>query len=222
MLPGLGSLNFSLHSHYLYFLQLLAPTTSDTHSLWFRTLSLLNPLYNTLQQLPTADMADWDDEILALTLQLEYLRVHDQLDDFGRVDILRNQIIRNQAAIELENNLTFPNSQLSEASVGDAPTEADVPRGVQRADGVLKKLPLNDQIINERSSADKRCASCMSNFFKDEVVILDCDHDYCHECIVALFVHATKNESTFPPSCCQHGIALAQVIEHLSKEQLGA
>jgi hypothetical protein len=185
-----------------------------------------------------------DDDLLALTLQLEELRTNDQLDEALRAEIAR----------ELEENLIFLNNQRLATNIGRVLTDENVLEEIRNADGLMEKLQLDAQVINSQVSAattkedvlevsqeakilldtltphvqvineeltDKCCSGCWDDFIEEEGVVLACDHFYCHGCIVTLFVHAMNDESSFPPHCCQN-IEFEKFARYLSEQQIEA
>ncbi len=54
------------------------------------------------------------------------------------------------------------------------------------------------------------CVSCGDATTKDDLMVDLCDHKYCTHCINELFTLCSKDESLFPPRCCQNKITLEQ------------
>lgn len=58
-----------------------------------------------------------------------------------------------------------------------------------------------------RTTAEN-CLICMETFNAKDVIQTPCQHHYCHDCMKRLFIEATKNESLYPPKCCDKDIPL--------------
>lgn len=52
------------------------------------------------------------------------------------------------------------------------------------------------------------CLICMEKFNVNDTIQTPCQHHYCHDCMKRLFIEATKNESLYPPKCCDKDIPL--------------
>lgn len=52
------------------------------------------------------------------------------------------------------------------------------------------------------------CLICMEKFNAKDTIQTPCQHHYCHDCMKRLFVESTKNESLYPPKCCDKDIPL--------------
>lgn len=50
------------------------------------------------------------------------------------------------------------------------------------------------------------CSACQNPYPAREIIRAPCDHVYCHGCIQSLFEVSMKDESLFPPRCCQQPI----------------
>lgn len=59
------------------------------------------------------------------------------------------------------------------------------------------------------------CVSCGDATTKDDLMVDRCDHKYCTHCINELFTLCSKDESLFPPRCCQNKITLEQAERFL-------
>ncbi|KAF2224735.1 hypothetical protein BDZ85DRAFT_83559 [Elsinoe ampelina] len=94
-----------------------------------------------------------------------------------------------------------------------APTRSRPQRRRTQADLVAPNPPADDGQpgpSNPRRSkrtslpAEKKpCVSCSDEYSTNELAHLACDHDYCGECLSTMFQNAMKDESAFPPRCCQ-------------------
>lgn len=63
------------------------------------------------------------------------------------------------------------------------------------------------------------CLICMDTFDEKEVIKTPCQHYYCHGCMNRLFVEATRNESLYPPKCCNKEIPLTVANTVLNAQQ---
>ncbi|KAJ9165757.1 RBR-type E3 ubiquitin transferase [Coniochaeta hoffmannii] len=57
----------------------------------------------------------------------------------------------------------------------------------------------------ERETFDK-CDSCQDMFRTDSLAHCSCSHNYCRECLAALFQSSLADEGRFPPRCCRQEI----------------
>ncbi|KAM0755001.1 hypothetical protein T439DRAFT_284130 [Meredithblackwellia eburnea MCA 4105] len=64
------------------------------------------------------------------------------------------------------------------------------------------------------------CVICGDSLSPPEAIKVPCGHHYCSECLVDLFVGASKDEQLMPPSCDRTPIPLDLVRAHLSTLQL--
>lgn len=62
------------------------------------------------------------------------------------------------------------------------------------------------------------CMACQDQFPITELVQASCSHEYCQDCSTALFTHAIKDQSMFPPKCCGQPITLESVRKFLTAE----
>ncbi|PSS15017.1 hypothetical protein M430DRAFT_104742, partial [Amorphotheca resinae ATCC 22711] len=60
--------------------------------------------------------------------------------------------------------------------------------------------------------------ACQDQFPITELVQASCSHEYCQDCSTALFTHAIKDQSMFPPKCCGQPITLESVRKFLTAE----
>ncbi|GAB7366387.1 hypothetical protein MBLNU230_g8184t1 [Neophaeotheca triangularis] len=63
-----------------------------------------------------------------------------------------------------------------------------------------------------------RCVICQDEFEFYSVVRTPCDHEYCRECLAALFQHSMTDESLFPPRCCNKPVQIDWVSFFLPRE----
>ncbi|KAF7561044.1 hypothetical protein G7046_g3099 [Stylonectria norvegica] len=66
------------------------------------------------------------------------------------------------------------------------------------------------------------CISCHEQFAFFDVANCPCSHDYCRECLKALFNASLKDQTLFPPKCCTQPIPLDRVHIFLSAETIGS
>ena len=75
--------------------------------------------------------------------------------------------------------------------------------------------------LNQEDAAigiKKTCVSCSEPVAFFAAVYAPCGHDYCSDCIRQLFFLATRDESLFPPRCCQRPIPIASADVFFTKE----
>lgn len=66
------------------------------------------------------------------------------------------------------------------------------------------------------SAVLRNCAICLTDKPLSDVLRMPCGDNYCRECLSELFQLATRDESMFPPRCCQQVIPLQLVKLYLS------
>ncbi|KAL8936530.1 MAG: hypothetical protein Q9211_004139 [Gyalolechia sp. 1 TL-2023] len=96
----------------------------------------------------------------------------------------------------------------------DADTVLDSERPGERVEQHGSFTGLGDPILGVK----KTCASCNDSVDYFAAVSAPCGHDYCSGCAKRLFTLSTKDESLFPPRCCQQPIPLAAVEVFLTAE----
>ncbi|KEQ68213.1 hypothetical protein M436DRAFT_77066 [Aureobasidium namibiae CBS 147.97] len=62
------------------------------------------------------------------------------------------------------------------------------------------------------------CVACTERWLKSYTFSTPCRHRYCPECLTVLFDNATKDESMYPPRCCEQVILLASVRSIITTE----
>ncbi|KAJ4387687.1 hypothetical protein N0V93_008285 [Gnomoniopsis smithogilvyi] len=56
----------------------------------------------------------------------------------------------------------------------------------------------------------RTCTSCIESTPELLLIRAPCQHEYCHDCIKSLFTLAMRDETLFPPKCCQQAIPAEQ------------
>lgn len=69
----------------------------------------------------------------------------------------------------------------------------------------------------EPEENQRPCTSCLEVLPESQVIRAPCKHDYCHDCIKGLFTSAMRDESLFPPKCCQQAIPAGEHAEVLGE-----
>lgn len=67
----------------------------------------------------------------------------------------------------------------------------------------------------EPAENQRPCTSCIEATPEGQLIRAPCNHDYCHDCIKGLFTSAMRDESLFPPKCCQQAIPAGEHAEVL-------
>lgn len=92
--------------------------------------------------------------------------------------------------------------------------------GVARADDKAKgKEMVGDSKDPAPVEIMVDCLICMESMNPKDVIKTPCQHHYCHDCMRRLFVAATKNESLYPPKCCDKDIPLTVANTVLNAQQ---
>ncbi|OJZ90959.1 hypothetical protein ASPFODRAFT_124545 [Aspergillus luchuensis CBS 106.47] len=74
--------------------------------------------------------------------------------------------------------------------------------------------------LEKSAATETRCCVCYESFFAHKMKQLDCNHNYCDDCLKDLFLRATKDSTLFPPRCCRMPIHLEAVQEHMSQTEM--
>ncbi|KAL8755388.1 MAG: hypothetical protein Q9199_003681 [Rusavskia elegans] len=72
--------------------------------------------------------------------------------------------------------------------------------------------------LSDHTLEDPVCTACMSPILPSDLIQLSCDHSYCMECTMRLFISAMTDETLFPPQCCGISIPLASVQSEVDTE----
>ncbi|RPA83189.1 hypothetical protein BJ508DRAFT_324778 [Ascobolus immersus RN42] len=115
--------------------------------------------------------------------------------------------------------------QLDASAAIDREAEEPKRRRIKRVKKELQDiLPGDKQEVSEGGTAKgsatsnkATCSACLEVFPKLAAITCPCDDVYCKACLRQMFVFATKDESVFPPKCCQKEIPLPKRV--LSKEE---
>ena len=57
--------------------------------------------------------------------------------------------------------------------------------------------------IAAQPEPQKECAVCLENQPVSRIYTTPCNHPYCHTCVFAMFTDALRDDTLFPPKCCQ-------------------
>jgi hypothetical protein len=60
------------------------------------------------------------------------------------------------------------------------------------------------------------CGACKEEFQPHQLVRCPCEDACCTQCLTLLCMRATKDESRFPPRCCQQNFARSMIEDTLS------
>ncbi|MCJ1335955.1 hypothetical protein MMC09_001229 [Bachmanniomyces sp. S44760] len=74
--------------------------------------------------------------------------------------------------------------------------------------------------LEHSPSRSSHCLGCKETFPPHKLVRCPCEHVCCTECLALLFTRATKDESLFPPRCCQQKIPRTLMETVLSEDEL--
>ena len=69
-----------------------------------------------------------------------------------------------------------------------------------------------------KESSNHRCEACGDTKPFYEIISGPCGHEYCRECIIALFESCMSDESLFPPRCCRQVIPVAIAAVFMSRD----
>lgn len=111
--------------------------------------------------------------------------------------------------------------QQGRAEPGQGPTG---PRRSQRIATADSRNVFNSQPAEEAPDrvtllgVHKTCVSCSEEVPYFSAVYAPCGHDYCKDCAKIIFINSAREETLFPPRCCQQTIPLAAVDVYLTAE----
>jgi IBR domain, a half RING-finger domain len=63
-----------------------------------------------------------------------------------------------------------------------------------------------------------RCIICEEHFTEESSLHAPCKHYYCKDCVVSFVSACTRDESVFPPKCCDQRIPFNAIIRFLHPE----
>lgn len=101
---------------------------------------------------------------------------------------------------------------------------ASRPRRSQRTAAAVSRNAFNSQPAEPTPDREtlfgvhKTCVSCNEEVPYFSAVYAPCGHDYCKECAKIIFINSAREETLFPPRCCQQTIPLAAVDVYLTAE----
>ncbi|EPQ51128.1 hypothetical protein GLOTRDRAFT_141244 [Gloeophyllum trabeum ATCC 11539] len=88
------------------------------------------------------------------------------------------------------------------------------------SDGQGTSIASSSRIITAVQNIIKfECVICMTSVGSDQAVKVPCGHHYDFDCLVELFLQATKDESLMPARCCKQPIPLDLARPHLTSQQ---
>lgn len=81
----------------------------------------------------------------------------------------------------------------------------------------------DDYTYPRRPQKMRSCALCLEKVQFNDLIQLPCSHEYCRDCLKNLFTTCLKDESLYPPRCCNQTIpeTETQVRRFLGEELLG-
>lgn len=63
----------------------------------------------------------------------------------------------------------------------------------------------------KQAAITRQCTACQDNFKICDIARAPCSHEYCGECLGAIFTGAIGDEAYYPPRCCRQTIPLEKV-----------
>lgn len=98
------------------------------------------------------------------------------------------------------------------ASEAYAPANVDDVHGANEDDDPVARTPSQGGQGHGNDEGKKvECVACGGKVIRDKTTRAPCGHVCCGECVSELFGHAMRDESLFPPRCCQQPLALDKV-----------
>lgn len=119
------------------------------------------------------------------------------------------------AAVE---DVAIENVDVQNAAVQNAPVQ-NVP--VQNAAVEGRAGPPDVESGNEVAQVEtQECVACGDAKSFTDIVGLPCNHNFCVRCVVDFFTASLRDDSLFPPRCCQIPIPLQSVAGFLALDTL--
>ncbi|KAI9727280.1 MAG: hypothetical protein M1828_006899 [Chrysothrix sp. TS-e1954] len=59
------------------------------------------------------------------------------------------------------------------------------------------------------------CTACSDDKPLDQMIVVDCGHQYCHSCLKKLFTDSLHDPTLFPAKCCRQTFTETDPIKHL-------
>ncbi|KAG9522308.1 hypothetical protein KCV07_g3105, partial [Aureobasidium melanogenum] len=91
------------------------------------------------------------------------------------------------------------------AATADAPTSQAIPASRQPI------TPGQQLVVEPVQSAKVECVACLKEVPRIETYSNSCGHPYCRNCVNRLFKKAARDESLWPPQCCQAEFSIKDV-----------
>lgn len=63
----------------------------------------------------------------------------------------------------------------------------------------------------KQAAITRQCTACQENFKIRDIARAPCSHEYCGDCLGAIFTGAIGDEAYYPPRCCRQTIPLEKV-----------
>lgn len=128
-------------------------------------------------------------------------------------DIVDEPDVGHYPGNDLPNSTLLPSSALSASRLedqdGDDLSDIYVPREepVFQVKVVAREFPYEEipaPIVKPMGLA--RCIICEDQFTEEFTIRAPCHHDYCRDCLINFVTTSTRDESVFPPKCCDQQI----------------
>jgi len=69
--------------------------------------------------------------------------------------------------------------------------------------------------IANQPEPQRECAVCLENQPVSRIYTTPCNHPYCHTCVFTMFADSVRDDTLFPPKCCQTELPIDSVREIL-------
>ena len=149
-------------------------------------------------------------------LNLTYaLIIQLQLDDVDELHWRRSYEGRDAALVACGQNLrhAYEQWELSRTDDGED-SEGNTFPNMDIASGDLQSPDAPSSLASANSTSISRvsCDICAEDRNPGDVLIAPCLHEWCRQCVIRHFEASLKNESAFPPRCCQETIPILSAI----------
>ncbi|KAH0359485.1 hypothetical protein KCU65_g9938, partial [Aureobasidium melanogenum] len=134
-----------------------------------------------------------------------------QLDELNLVETARNDTVAQEATndrrpsqpaafktVSLLSSLFATEPSIYQGSAQKTPQNGAIPNNV----------PDNEQGDDKQSKLLFTCVACTDTLPWSRILEAPCGHHYCSECLSELFELSMKDETLYPPRCCQRTIPL--------------
>lgn len=185
--------------------------------------SLIEPEYNeriAFQEFLNEELKAISDHELALSLS--GLSITDANRACAEYKAKLAAALRNQQDVPGVNVASKTHASASR-SAKQLCASASVENGIQSASAETDSAQTQNVVVEQTDPENLKkdaikCDACMEATGIEESLHLQCEHTYCHACLLTLFTSAMSDTTLFPPQCCKLPITIDACRTVLSEE----